>query len=194
MLALGQCEQEPVEPCSSGNENDIICHSPQGSLPLVCRHAPMFVILLVNVRRSNRHTSFYSNTPIEPWQPHPIAEGVREHTRIHIASTDVYEGCEEAKERRVCELEQRAEDSNQERDFRVRDAELVKVVQVCYAKVQRRQEDNLLSGEMAQHMKGYNAGSPDELFTNGTLRSSAAAMKHRGRTCHYVVPVADPAT
>lgn len=78
------------------------------------------------------------------------------HTCVHITCSKVYEGRKEAEERRVRELEQGAQDRNEQRDFRVRDAELVEVVQVCYTKVQWCQEDNLLSGEVPEHMQRHN--------------------------------------
>jgi hypothetical protein len=117
MLALCQGKEKPVEPCSTSNKNDVICHGPQGSFAPVCGHTLLLVIFLVDVRRPNWHARFYADATVEPWQTHPVTEGMRDHAGVDISGTEVYEGRKEAEERGVCELEQRAEHGHEERDF-----------------------------------------------------------------------------
>ena len=73
---------------------------------------------------------------------------MRQDTSVDISSPDEDESCKEAKQRGVCELEERAGYGDEEWDFGVSYAELVEVVEMCNAKVQRGKEDDLLAGEL----------------------------------------------
>lgn len=156
MLALGKGEQLPVEPCGSSDQNDVIRYRPQGSLPLV-RRCLLLVIFLVDVWWPNWHASFDTHASVEPRQSHPIAECMCEYTREHVPGAEVCKCCEEAEERSVRELEQRAEHGDEEWHFCMRDAKLVEVVHMRYAKVQRRQEDDLRPRIVAEHMQWHDA-------------------------------------
>jgi len=94
---------------------------------------------------------------------------MRQYASEHITRAKIYEGSEEAKQGRVRELEQRAQDGDDEWNFRVRDAEFIEVMQVCYTEVQGCQENNLRAGEVAKGVERHDEGPPDELFTDGTL-------------------------
>lgn len=76
--------------------------------PLMRHGALRTVVLLINVGWPNWYASFNSHTPVEARQAHPVAECVRQYARVHIARTQIQECGEEAEQRGVCELEQRA--------------------------------------------------------------------------------------
>lgn len=57
------------------------------------------------------------------------------------------------------------------------DPELIEMMDVSDAEVQRRQEDDLLAGELGQNMERDDERSPDKLFARRT---------------HNVVPIAYP--
>ena len=61
--------------------------------------------------------------------------------RPHVARAKEDEAGEEAEHRRIAKLENGTQQSNHDGHARVRELELIQVVQVCEAKVQRRDED-----------------------------------------------------
>lgn len=78
---------------------------------------------------------------------------MRQYARVHIARTQIQECGEEAEQRGVCELEQRSQRSHQHGYLWMRDMELVEVVDVGDAEVQRGEEDNLLFSEVREQVQ-----------------------------------------
>lgn len=153
-------------------------------------------LIVAFARWSNRLARLHAYPTVEPWQAHPVAEAVGEDDRVHIACAYEDKGGKEAKQRCVGELEERAEHGEEQRGLRIGQAELVEVVDVGNAEVERGEEDDLLCGEACEDVKWDNQGAPDDLFADGALRWSVCVCRvlKEPLTHHDIVSVPNPAT
>lgn len=164
MRAFCKWEQLAIKPPSSGSEDDIISNGPHDAFG---REAWSLVASLS--RRANWLARLDSDAAVETGKPHPIAECVCEYARIHIARAQKHEGGEEAKQGRVCELEDGACYGQHPGRLRVSYAKLVQVVDVGNAKVERGQEDDLLARKVGEDVQRNDERAPYQLFADGTL-------------------------
>lgn len=179
MRAFRERKQLPVEPHGASYKQHIVRSRPNKAIRLVARRVAL--VLFASTNRTNRLSSLDTNTTVQSREPHPIAKCMRQDRRVHIAGADEDKGGEEAEQGGVGELEQRAQDGEERRRLRVRQAELVQVVHVCDAEVERGEEDDALGGEVGEDVEGDDEGAPDELFADGTLRVSVwLAPRSRG--------------
>lgn len=94
---------------------------------------------------------------------------MRQHDRGQAAGPQEQKRRVEAEERRVGELDERAYHGGQEGDVRVGEGELVEVVEVRDAEVERGEEDEVREGRPGEHVQGENQTAEDEFFTQGGL-------------------------
>jgi hypothetical protein len=97
----------------------------------------------------------------------PIAEGVDEDDGVEGAGADVDEGGEPAEESRVGELEERAEQDGKQRRVGVCKRELVEMVDVGDAEVERCDEGCRRWGDFGEEVDGNEDGAEEDFFGDG---------------------------
>ena len=150
-------------------------YSPRGSLP------PSISAPLAQDRRVEhvlrsadlaRHGA--AHRPPQAWQAHPVAEGVAQDHAPEAAGAEEDERGVPAEDGGVAELEEGREQGGQPGRARVRQLELVAVVDVRDAEVERGEEDEAeLAGGgvgLAKEGEGEEEGAEEELFRERALR------------------------
>lgn len=149
--------------------------------------------LAIQARGANRHglggggAGAGADPAPQPGQAHPVAEGVGDDGGGQAGGADEDEGAEEAEERGVGELEERACDAGDDGRVRVRDAELVEVVHVGDAEVERRHEDGRRRRDVGGQVQRDDERAPDQLFGGRALRGCDGMVSSRWSVFFFLV-------
>lgn len=98
------------------------------------------VFLSSHDRTANGHPRL--DSPPDPRQASPVAECVSQGYRNHVTRSDEHKGRIPAEDGGKHELDQRADDGWDPSGVWMREDELIEMMHVRYAEVERRQEDD----------------------------------------------------
>lgn len=169
MGGLCQRPQPIVEADRPCKKKRIVCECPPyAKMTWSCVDARV-IFVFFHLRKGNAHGNPGFNPSPQPRNAAPVTESVRQDDSQEGPGPQIHKGSVPTKHGGVGELEYRSEQCSNERDVRVRYAELIEMMHMSDSEIERCDENYMAWGDLGEQVQWDNDGSKDDLLGDRAL-------------------------